>query len=71
MERFHMTESIGTRLPKWAPVQQTATYLGVDERTVRRYIASGRLDARRIGPRLIRVDRDSVEKMMRPVGGAA
>jgi len=61
-----MTEA----LPKWVSVQQTGDYLGVDQKTVRRYIASGRLTARRVGPRLIRIDRDSILKMMRPVGGA-
>jgi excisionase family DNA binding protein len=32
------------------------------ERTVRRYIASGRLTAYRVGPRLIRLDADQVER---------
>lgn len=35
---------------------------GIGERTVRRYIASGKLTARRIGPRLIRLDADQVER---------
>jgi excisionase family DNA binding protein len=56
-------------LPKWASIKQTADYIGVYESTVRRYIAAGRLTARRVGPRLIRVERDSILTMMRPVGG--
>jgi excisionase family DNA binding protein len=35
---------------------------GLGERTVRRYVASGRLTAWRVGPRLIRLDADQVER---------
>ncbi|ADL71294.1 hypothetical protein SEA_MORROW_35 [Mycobacterium phage Morrow] len=55
-------------LPQRASIQQTADYLGVSVKTVRRYIADGRLKAIRLGPRLIRVERDSVEALMRPIG---
>ncbi len=34
---------------------------GISERTCRRYIAEGRLVARRVGPRMIRLDADEVE----------
>ncbi|MGP4058501.1 helix-turn-helix domain-containing protein [Mycobacterium sp. 4D054] len=50
-------------------IQHAADHLGVDPRTVRRYIAQGRLKARRIGPRLIRIERGSLENLGRPVGG--
>jgi excisionase family DNA binding protein len=49
-------------------IQETADYLGICTKTVRRYIAEGRLKAVRIGPRLIRVHRDSIEALMRPIG---
>jgi excisionase family DNA binding protein len=49
-------------------IQETADYLGICSKTVRRYIAEGRLKAVRIGPRLIRVERDSLEALMRPIG---
>lgn len=55
-------------LPRRVPLQMTAEYLSVSVKTVRRYIADGRLKAVRMGPRLIRVDRDSIEKLMRPIG---
>ncbi|QDP44622.1 excise [Mycobacterium phage NothingSpecial] len=55
-------------MPQRASIQQTADFLGVSTKTVRRYIADGKLKAVRLGPRLIRVERDSVEALMRPIG---
>lgn len=49
-------------------IAETADYLGICTKTVRRYIADGRLRAVRLGPRLIRVERSSVEELMRPIG---
>lgn len=52
-------------------IRHAAAYLNVDPRTIRRYIAAGRLRAYRVGPRLIRVDRGSlIEFGAQPVGGA-
>lgn len=48
-------------------IRQTATHLGVDPRTVRRYIADGRLTAYRVGPRAIRIKAEDVEKLLRPI----
>ncbi|ASJ79550.1 excise [Mycobacterium phage Kalnoky] len=58
-------------LPLRASIQQVADHLGVSTKTVRRYIADGRLKAIRLGPRLIRVERSSVEELMRPIGNFA
>ena len=58
-------------LPAHPTIKQTANHLGVDARTVRRWISDGRLIAYRVGPRLIRVDRESVLKLASPIGGAA
>lgn len=53
-------------------IQQIAELYGVDPRTVRRWIASGRIDAVRVGPRLIRLDPDDVaDRLFGPVGGSA
>ena len=41
--------------------------LGVNERTIRRYIAAGRITAYRLGPKLVRVNRDEVENQLRPI----
>jgi excisionase family DNA binding protein len=56
------------QLPKHPSIRQCADYLGVDPKTVRRYIAHGRIKAFRIGPRLIRVDRESLLAFATPVG---
>jgi excisionase family DNA binding protein len=45
--------------------------IGVHYRTFRRWISDGRINAVRIGPRLLKVDMADVEKLARPVGGAA
>lgn len=60
---------MGTKLS----IQQVAGTYGISTRTVRRYIASGRLTAHRVGPRLIRLDAAQVEKELgnQPIGGAA
>lgn len=49
-------------------ITETAELLGVSPKTVRRYIAAGRLKAVRLGPRLIRVDPASVAALQHPVG---
>jgi excisionase family DNA binding protein len=43
----------------------------VSPRTVRRWIAEGRITGHRVGPRLIKVDLNECDAIMRPVGGAA
>lgn len=59
---------MAVELPQRASIAETAEYLGVSTKTVRRYIADGKLKAVRLGPRLIRVERSSVEALMRPIG---
>ena len=41
----------------------------VSQRTIRRYIASGRLRAFRVGPRLLKIDLDDLAALLTPVGG--
>ncbi len=55
-------------LPARSSIQQAAAWLGVDPKTVRRYIAQGRIKAVRIGPRLIRIERESLLTFATPVG---
>ena len=47
---------------KLMTVAEVVREYGLGERTVRRYIASNRLTAFRVGPRLIRLDADQVER---------
>lgn len=60
-----------TSLPQWVAPSRVADHLGVSEKTVRRLIASGDLEARRMGKRLIRVSRDSLLALGQPVGGGS
>ena len=52
-------------------IAAVADYAGVSPSTVRRWISSGLLTAHRVGPRLIRVDRESILRLANPIGGAA
>jgi transcriptional regulator with XRE-family HTH domain len=52
----------------WISVASTAARFEVDEKTVRRWISSGRVTARRFGPKLIRVWLPSVLKFSGRVG---
>jgi excisionase family DNA binding protein len=63
-----MTAAPTDTLPPLPSLQQSAAYLGVSEKTVRRYIAQGRIKAKRIGPRLLRVERESLLALASPVG---
>jgi excisionase family DNA binding protein len=44
-----------------------ASLLGVCTRTVRRYIAAGRIQGYRVGPRLVKIDAADIDKLMRPI----
>ncbi|GFG66890.1 hypothetical protein MKUB_43800 [Mycobacterium kubicae] len=57
--------------PELIGIQEAADRLGVSYRSVRRYISAGRLNAVRVGPRLLKVRADDLDALMRPVGGAA
>jgi excisionase family DNA binding protein len=50
-------------------IRQAAEYHQVDEKTIRRWIQAGRIRAQRVGPRLLRLDRDSVINIGRRAGG--
>jgi excisionase family DNA binding protein len=50
-----------------ASITSAAAYAPCGRRTIQRYIAQGRLTAWRLGPKMIRVDLDDVDKLFRPV----
>ncbi|WP_330179631.1 helix-turn-helix domain-containing protein [Nocardia sp. NBC_01503] len=55
-------------------LQEVAELFGVHEATIRRWISNGRLTGYMVGPNTIRVRRDEVLALPRPiptVGGAA
>ena len=51
-------------------IAEAAEYLGVSTKTIRRYIAAGRLTGYRTGPRLLRVDHNELDGLMRRVPAA-
>jgi excisionase family DNA binding protein len=57
--------------PELIGLPEAADRCGVSYRTARRWIADGRLKAVRVGPRLLKVSVADLDKLRRPVGGAA
>ncbi|WP_137875254.1 helix-turn-helix domain-containing protein [Rhodococcus sp. Q] len=53
-----------------ASIPQAADEYGVCTKTIRRYISAGRITGYRFGPRMIRVDLDEIDAMMRPLATA-
>ena len=55
-------------------ISAAACYADVHPITSRRWVAAGRLPAYRVGPRLLKVDLNEIEDMLRPIpttcGGA-
>ncbi|HLK73625.1 MAG TPA: excisionase family DNA-binding protein [Streptosporangiaceae bacterium] len=73
--RFAWSREAARNWPERQPrrlesIASAAEALDVSERTIRRRIADGSLRAYRVGPRLIKVDRAEVDKLIRPVHAA-
>lgn len=47
----------------YVSIAQASEHVGVTERTIRRWIADGRLAGYRVGPRLLRVDHAELEAL--------
>ncbi len=56
---------------RWLSVQETASQVGVTPRTVRRWIAAGRLKCYRTGPRLLRIDSEDLAPLFRRLNTAS
>ncbi|MGH3538726.1 MAG: helix-turn-helix domain-containing protein [Pseudonocardiaceae bacterium] len=52
---------------RFGSIADAATYANISTRTVRRYIANGQLVGYRIGPRLVKVDLDEVDSLLRAI----
>lgn len=52
-------------------IAEAAEYAGVCSKTIRRRIADGTLPGYRLGPRLLRVDLDELDTVMRRVPAAS
>ena len=55
---------------RWASLTLGAEHIGVSDKTMRRMIAAGRITGYRVGPRLIRVDLNELDAMLRPIPAA-
>lgn len=53
--------------PRWASFPEACAYAHLPPNTLRRYISEGRLPAYRIGPRLLQVNLDDVDRLRRLV----
>lgn len=51
-------------------LSDAAEILGCSPKTVRRYIAAGRLTGYKVGPRLVRVSAESVDSLMHRIPSA-
>lgn len=56
-----------TRHRRLESIQSAAEYAGVSTKTIRRRIADGSLTGYRMGPRLLRVDLNELDAMLRPI----
>ncbi|NKR79996.1 excisionase family DNA-binding protein [Rhodococcus hoagii] len=58
---------------QYTTIRETANRLGVSDMTIRRMVARGELTAYRIGPRMLRLDADEVDRLAIkvPVGTTA
>lgn len=59
-----------TPIRRWGGLTLAAEYIGVSEKTIRRMIAEGQITGYRMGKRLIRVDLDELDALMRPIPNA-
>lgn len=48
-------------------LKEAAAYAGVSEITLRRWISAGKVPAYRQGPRLIKIKRGDLERLIRPI----
>lgn len=48
-------------------INQASEYADVNPKTIRRWIAAGHVPAYRMGPRLLKVDLNELDAMLRPI----
>lgn len=56
---------------RFAAVSTAAEHAGVSEKTIRRRISDGSLPGYRMGPRLIRIDLNELDALLRPIPTAS
>lgn len=61
------TAQLTTPPPAWLAQAEAAEYLGITDRTLRRWVASGQLPAYRLGVRLLRFKQSDLDALLQPV----
>lgn len=61
---FFTHRLLGVIVAQCLSVNEVAEEFGISPRTVRRYIATGRLTAYKVGPRIVRLDPDQVRRQL-------
>lgn len=61
------TAASTTERRRLAALADAAAYAGVSPKTIRRRISDGSLRGYRMGPRLLRVDLNELDAMLRPI----
>ena len=51
-------------------IPKAAEIYGVHHSTLRRYVSAGRITGYRFGPRMLRVDLDEIDALLRPLATA-
>jgi excisionase family DNA binding protein len=68
--RPEATHRQGEGLRRLVSLATAAAYADVSTRTLRRYIAQGRLTGYRVGPRLVKVDLNELQNLASPIPAA-
>lgn len=61
-----MRTSVGA-MRRLVGINQASEYADVNPKTIRRWIAAGHVPAYRLGPRLLKVDLNELDAMLRPI----
>jgi excisionase family DNA binding protein len=64
MTTTNFSEKVSPLQAGWPTVAQAAMTYGIPEVTMRQDVRQGHVKARRIGPRLVRVDPEDLERFM-------
>ncbi|GAB3558827.1 hypothetical protein GCM10027405_05630 [Arthrobacter alkaliphilus] len=57
--------------PEFANLTDAADAAGVSVKSIRRYIAAGRITGYRLGPRMIRVNLNELQDLLAPIPNAS
>lgn len=62
-----MANAASTSTRRLVGINQASQYADVHPITIRRWVAAGRVPAYRAGPRLLKIDLNELDAMLRPI----